>query len=45
MVLAEQHDEWQVGRRYLALETLAGLKTSAEILQIPENPLVKEEAA
>jgi transposase-like protein len=45
MVLAEQHDEWQVGRRYLGLETLASLKQTGEILQIPEAPRAEKDVA
>jgi putative transposase len=34
-VLAEQHDEWAVGRRYLAIETIkASLATTKEVPQL-----------
>ena len=35
-VLAEQHDEWQTGRRYLSLDTLRGCLTSP--LDQPADP-------
>jgi putative transposase len=34
-VLAEQHDEWAVGRRYLAIETIKASLTTA-IEEVPQ---------
>lgn len=45
MVLSEQHDEWQLGRRYLGLETLAALKPLAQVVQLPQTTQVEGDAA
>lgn len=45
MVLVEQDDEWQIGRRYLSLETLGALKPLAPIVSLQEKALVEADAA
>jgi hypothetical protein len=34
-MLAEQHDEWHVARRYFSAESLAKLSTNEEVVPLP----------
>ena len=43
-VLAEQHDEWAVARRYFSAESLAKLTTSDSLDPLPAPPLLEDAA-
>jgi putative transposase len=43
-VLSEQHDEWQVARRYFSAESLAKLTTNDSLDPLPAPALLEDAA-
>ena len=43
MVLAEQHDEWAVARRYMSADSLATLRRSPTELEANDDETSEEE--